>query len=217
MAKPRTRDPLAPIDTTVSVLSWLVGGLLVLSVVFGVAAALGGPVSVLGFGNTEVCTTAKPGVVPFGDVSQDAVVGLSDDASWVPDRLLICKSDPSVGLRLAASLMDAPTELLFIGFLILMRALIKQARRSGMFTTQVAARTRHLGWYILLGSLGAAAIEALAAGVVLQAAVRGQDWVDGIFTLHTSWSALLVGIGLITIGRVLRQAALMQDEVNATV
>jgi hypothetical protein len=134
MAKSQAGDPLAPIDTTVSVLSWLVGGLLVLSVVLGVAAALGGPFSILGFGNTEVCTSAKPGVVPFGDVPQDAAVGLSDDARWFPDKPLICKSDPSIGLRLAASL-----------------------------------------------------------------------------------SALLVGIGLITIGRVLHQGARMQDEVKPTV
>jgi hypothetical protein len=218
MAKPPSRDPLAPIDTAVSVLSWLVGGLLALGVVFGVAAALGGSFSVFGFGDTEVCTTGEPGPVTFrNDVPQTAVVGLKDGARWFPAEMLICKSDPGVGLRLAASLMGAPTQLLFIGFLILTRGLIKQARRTGMFTPQVATRTGRLGWYILLGSIIAAAIEALAGGIVLQAAVDGEVWLGGIFDLHTSWSALLVGIGLITIGRVLGQAALLQADVDATI
>lgn len=218
MTKPPARDPLAPIDAAVSVLTWLVAGLVALGMLLAVAAALGGPFSVFGFGDTEVCTTAEPGPVTFrDDVSQAAVVGLNDDARWFPAEMLICKSDPGVGLRLVASLMSAPTLLLFIGFLILTRGLIRQARRTGTFTPQVATRTRRLGWYILLGSIIAAAIEALAGGVVLQAAVEGETWLGGIFDLSTSWSALLVGIGLITIGRVLGQAALMQADVDATI
>ena len=78
----------------------------------------------------------------------------------------------------------------------------------------MSRRTRQLGWYVVLGSLAAALVQSFAA-TERERIVFG----TGGFGLHWPGSAIavLAGIGLITMGRIISQSAWMQREIDATV
>lgn len=211
-------DPLAPFEGAVTFLS----AVLLLLVLVSVPLALFGSASFVGLGDKEACAVVQPGVVPYGerDVqgNEDAafIPGLHADARFSVHTLEVCDRSPGPlvkGLSVAGT--AAPLVLLF-GFLVLSRRLIRHAR-DGMFTTAVAARTRALGWYLLVGCLLAEAIRALADGVVLHGAVRGVGWDVGLRRFDLPLTLIVVAAGIITVGRVLGQAVVLQADVDATI
>jgi len=212
-------DPLGPFEAAVTVLSVLVA-LLVLSLV---PLAVFGSGSFLGLGEKEACTVAAPGVVPYGErdlpgpAETPYVPGLRADARFSVDRLDVCDTAPSPMVKAAAATDPGADLLLLVGFLYLSRGLIRRARSVGLFTTSVAGRTTVLGWYLLVGALVVELVSAAGHGVVLSSAVRGVHWADGLLGFDVPFTLLVVALGIITVGRVLHQAVVLQDDVDATV
>lgn len=210
-------DALAPIETAVNFICVL---LLVLFALV-VPAALFSSGSVLGLGDSEACASTRTGLVPYfvadGARPSEGVEGLRSTGRSYPERLTICNRAPS-GLVESAHVADSSTDfVLLAGFLLLTRRLIRTARDNGLFTAPVASRTRTLGWFLLLGSLVAAGVGAVARGIVVSSVVRGVSWTDAWLDFRASPTLILVGIGVLTVARVLRNAAALQEDVDATI
>lgn len=214
---PRSTDPLAPIEFVVTCVSALIALLFAATLAF---TAFGSG-SLLGLGEPDACVQVDADSVPFGEGDGPGgfqVVGLRPEATSLPADLRICRENPGVGLEVAAAADDgAATFALLVGCLVVLRLLIRSARRHGLFAREVAARTQLLGWFLLLGALGKAAIEAVGRGIVTASAVDHTSWTDGLSRIEMPWTLLIVGTGVLTFGRVLRQAVELQDEVDATI
>jgi Ni/Fe-hydrogenase subunit HybB-like protein len=104
-----------------------------------------------------------------------------------------------------------------IGSLLLIRRVIRKARRVGLFTEATAARTRHLGWFLLVMTGLWPFVAAAGRGVVVAAAVRDESWTDQLLSPGISIALVVVSFGVLTFARILRRAVPLQDDVNATV
>lgn len=204
-------DVLEPIASTVrflSVLTSVLLGALVLATVFGSG-------SLFGFGDREVCAGGQVGVI--GAQTDATVRGLSTASRAFADQVQLCAQHPSVALRLIGTLTTLPTFLLFLGFLVLVHRLARAAQTHGIYSLEIVRRVRILGWYVLVGDLVAATIEAIMRGGVLAAQLPNVGWNLGLLTWHTSWSVFLAGIGVITFARVMAVGAAMREDLEGTV
>jgi hypothetical protein len=207
----RPRDPLEPIASTVGVLSGLTGALLTLitlTTVFGSG-------SLFGFGEREVCATGPVGL--FGARTDATIRGLSATSRVFAGQVMLCDQHPSVGLRLVGTFTTLPSFLLFLGFLLLVHRLVRAAQTHGIYSSETVRRVRSLGWYVLVGDLAAATLEAIMRGGVFAAQLPRAGWATGLSTWHTSLSVLLAGIGVITFARVMAVGATMREDLEGTV
>jgi len=152
---------------------------------------------------TEAQVTARPGA------------SVSIDGS-----LQACLDHPGAGQHLLYGLMLVPPVIVWTGSLFLLWRTIRMARLAGPFTAQVAAAMRWLGWFILGGSAAAAVIHAAALGTLLVQMINLPspfafviyDAVRGVLPFP-----LLAGAALLTLARIMRLGAVMDDELKATV
>jgi hypothetical protein len=78
--------------------------------------------------------------------------------------------------------------------------------------------TAVLGWYVVLGSLAASLVEAVATAAVVGRAVPGRfDATTVQYAWSTPWTALLAGAGVLTIARVMQRATAMRQDLDATI
>jgi Protein of unknown function (DUF2975) len=204
------RDPLEPIRTGIG---WLTGLVIVGAIlgIFEYQPALGqGP----------VCAPV-PGMTGPGSPIRDArllgVLGVAKGSQVaVNGAVTVCANHPGSVLRVAGMLMSLPTLVLFLSFLVLIRRLLKAASRPGaLYSPDTARRLRFLGWYLTAGAVVAGIIESAARGAAL-ADQTSLSWFDpGEF--HLPVSTLLVGLGLISVARVMRIGVTMREDLDGTV
>lgn len=207
----RPADPLEPIASTVGVLGALTGallGLVLLATVFGSG-------SLFGFGDREVCATGSAGVL--GAQTEAKIRGLSAASRTFAGQVEVCAQHPSVALRVVDTLTTLPSFLLFLGFLLLVHRLVRTTQTHGIYSREAVRRVRSLGWFILLGDLVAATLEAVMRGGVFAAQLPRLGWTSGLLTWHASFAVLLAGIGVITFARVMAVGAAMQEDLEGTV
>ncbi|MFJ9752775.1 hypothetical protein [Streptomyces chartreusis] len=116
----------------------------------------------------------------------------------------LCVDHPVGLLRVGIALTQLPSTLLFLGFLLLVRRLLRGAQSDGLYSRPMARRLRVLGWYLIGGSLTAATVEALALGGVLASQTPYSDWLSGVSQWHAPFAVVLTGIGLVTFARIMR-------------
>lgn len=215
----RNRKLTEPLETTAAVFGSLFAAVLILAAV----ATLVATGTLGGLGHTLVCATdpnisGSSGGSPFTGVYA-ARAGAVLQPPNAP--LSACAVHPGFGQHLLYSLTVIPQILLWGGILLLLWWLLVIARRSGPFTVRVAAAMRVLGWYILAGSVLAAAIEQLATVLLLGSLVAPQP--EGIGTVAVAALRALVpvpalaGAALLTFARIVRLGAAMDDEIQSTV
>jgi hypothetical protein len=220
-------DPLRPIDLVTKVLAVLFAAWLVATIVVTCAAVLGIAPHTVGL--EDVCVTVRTGAVPFGSsetgddvgtgstVNTFEVVGLAPGATFIPASLSLCLDDPNAW-RLVYLLTWFPTALILGGFLVLVRVLVSRARSGGLFTPGIARLTAVLGWYVVLGALVASLVEAVATAAIVGRAVPGRFSAGTVqYAWDTPWTALLAGVGVLTIARVLHRATAMRQDLDATI
>ncbi|NUS30599.1 MAG: hypothetical protein HOV92_41215, partial [Streptomyces sp.] len=154
------RKMLEPMATVVSIALRVLLTLVTLGVVIRTVHG--------GWGSGSVCITddSTGGSVGAGRFFPEK--GASVDA--IPRY---CADAPGTALHLLDELSTLPSTLLLIGGLFLLHQLLKGAARDGIYTTRTASRFRHLGWWLLLGSLVAQVIESnLKAAVLAQLATN---------------------------------------------
>jgi hypothetical protein len=213
-AGPRADRALAQLDVLTRALGLVVAGLMLVTI----TATVVGTGSVLGFGDREVCAPARPGEVPWGgEEPRRAVPGLADDARWHTAELAVCVEDPDPGLRLAASLGGLSELAIFVGSLVLVRRVIRHARRSGLFAEGVAARVRILGRFLVVAAPVSAFLARLGDHLVLDAAVAGELWYTHLLSWDFPWTVFIVGVGLVSTAKVMAYAGELQDDVDRTI
>jgi hypothetical protein len=215
----RTRKLTEPLETTAAIFGSLFAAVLILAAV----ATLVGTGTFGGFGHTQVCVTdpnigGGSGANPFTGVYA-AKPGAQLQPPTAP--LSACALHPGFGQHLLYSLTVIPQTLLWGGILVLLWRLLMIARRSGPFTARVAAAMQVLGWYIVAGSVLAAAVEQLATVLLLDALVAPAP--EGIGAIAVAALRALVpvsaltGAALLSFARIVRLGAAMNDEIQGTV
>jgi hypothetical protein len=132
----------------------------------------------------------------------------------------VCTAVPTISQRTLVTLTQAPGVLLYFGILLLLLQLLLVVGRTGPFAGRVARRLRFLAWFILAGSLAVAVGEDVARSFFVSTAVT-----DHVPILNNAINAainavgapLLIACGLLTLARVIRAGAQMNDDLAGTV
>ncbi len=110
-----------------------------------------------------------------------------------------------------------PVLLFWFGFVALARRLVRRGRREGMFTLRFVRGVGAVGAYLLVGGIVVSFVESGARGMLLATMLDDEGAWMGFVGLSMSLSALIAGFGLLTVGRVLCQAAVMRADLDATI
>ncbi|NUO41187.1 MAG: hypothetical protein HOV82_04030 [Streptomyces sp.] len=200
------RKMLEPMATVVSIALRVLLTLVTLGVVIRTVHG--------GWGSGSVCITddSTGGSVGAGRFFPEK--GASVDA--IPRY---CADAPGTALHLLDELSTLPSTLLLIGGLFLLHQLLKGAARDGIYTTRTASRFRHLGWWLLLGSLVAQVIESnLKAAVLAQLATNHDFTASSWLELWSiPYLAVLTGLGLLTFARITHAGAAMREDLEGVV
>jgi hypothetical protein len=134
-----------------------------------------------------------------------------------------CANHPGIGQWALYGLAEVPTVLAWCGVLLLLGLMIRVAGREGPFAPAVGTAMRRLGWFILAGSLTVAVLRAVSTGLLLDSQIQGVSaGADMIVPL--AWEGIrslpvpaLAGAALLTLARIFRVGAAMDDELKGTV
>jgi hypothetical protein len=215
----RNRKLTEPLEST----SLVFGLVFAAALILGAVATLVGTGTLAGLGHAQVCVSdpnvsGDSGAGPFTGVYA-AKPGAHLQPPTAP--LAACVLHPGFGQHLLYSLMTIPQVLLWGGILLLLWRLLVIARRWGPFTVRVASGMRVLGWYIIAGSVLAAAIEQLATVLLLGSLVAPRPEGTGSVTVAALRGLVpvpaLAGAALLTFARIVRLGAAMDDEIQGTV
>lgn len=208
------RDPLGPLDAITSLLATV---LLVVFALGGVATIFTDDITFFGVNGPEICieTDSSLGATSDPDSTNREFFGLRDDVTTYPSRTTVCDPSPALADRALTGLSIIPTFAVFVGFLVLTQRTIKYARRHGLFSESLAKRIERLGWLVAIGLVGAAFIEWLASGLLLNRLVPLESWNRGSFSI--SVVGVIGAYGIISVGRVMARAAALQEEADATI
>jgi hypothetical protein len=213
--KPKTRDPLGPLDFMTSFFATLLGVSILL---ISASAIFGWGGSALGMGGESVCVTTDLRTFgltedPYGDVRKDD--GIHRKVSIDPDGTQLCDGDPDLRQQAFSGLTQAPSAIVFFAFVLLTRRIIRYARQHGLFSAELAQRIARLGWLLLAGLLIAGILKWLGEGLLLSSMVDSMSWTDG--SIGVSVPALIGATGVISVGRVMNRAAVLQADSDATI
>jgi hypothetical protein len=211
-ARHKLTQPLNGLFFFIAVLFAGATGAALLALAFGA-----GGITILGLGGGPACVTA-----PINGVSVDSTTALSGirpgATAGSGSTVTVCVQHPSAGQHALAFLTEAPNELLFLAILVLVLRLLVVVRHEGPFVTRVASRLRFLGWFILAGGLTASVVQSAATAYLLQTTISDPvpvlvDTINGA----NPWVPLLAGSALLTLARIMRAGARMQDDLAGTV
>ena len=215
----RPRDPFAPVEAIVTMgLSLFLGGLVLFLglAIFQVVDTGTTEVSIASIGSEAACVQVPNEIVPSTtDLPQR---GVNPDVGRVnAEQLNLCISEPTLSQTVGAALEPVGDLVFIIGGLLLARRAIGEGRRRGLFTETFAARTRQLGWFMLLMTLVWPFAAAAGAGIVVEAAVQGGRWSDMLVHPQGSVGLVIVSFGILTVARILRRAVELQVDVDHTI
>lgn len=214
--RPRIVDALSPIDTITGVLA---GFLLAGFALGGVSAVFDHSVSMFGMGSDTVCVDKNFSIGGGSARDLDQLdrdfYHLRDGVTTFSNKTNVCRKDPGTVDQLLVGLTQAPTVIVFLGWLLLTRRTIASARRHGMFSAALPARVERLGWLLLIGLVGAAVVEWLADGQLAKRLLTDQSWAGGSF--HISVAGIIGAYGIISVGRVMARASALQADVDTTI
>ena len=132
----------------------------------------------------------------------------------------LCASHPTAGQRMLSGLTWIPAVALYLAVIGLLAQLVRTVRSGGPFAHVIARRLRFLGWFVLAGSLivvtGQSAAQSAFVSTLLTSSVpavrnAGEAGLAVIFV------PLLIACGLLTLARVIRAGAEMNDDLAGTV
>ncbi|MGW0576356.1 DUF2975 domain-containing protein [Streptomyces sp. NPDC002920] len=206
-----TRNLLEPMAGVVTVLCALLAVFLMLKAF--AAIGIGG---VFGWGDGSVCAT-DPHTEGGGDdwFSRTMEPRPGVEVSFTPRY---CDGSPNGGARLLNTLTELPSSALYVGALFLLYWLIRAARQDGPYTVRAAGRLRLLGWYLTVGSIVCHIIESVAGAALLNS-LRAADHRPLLYdvTQGMPYLALLTGIGLLSLARIMRVGTAMREDLEGVI
>ena len=212
----KEKDPLAPLETGVRAVLALIAALCVLLIA---SAALGETPGIGGVDATEVCVATSPGEgIGYGGSGKpgDGPIGLREGVRWFPREIDICDTTPSAGtLALGVSQAILGPVGATVGLLLLW-LVIRRARREGVFGEGIPTALRKLASFLLAW----AAISWLWKGIVDATLLRrmAADTSGFVFSSpEFPFVTVLIGLGLVTLARVMSQAVALREDSEGTV
>ena len=213
------RDPFGPLETVVGAALGMVGvslALVLVAAVVGLVSDADSRWSFATIGDPEACALVSNEAVPAAtDVPQSDL--RRGSARAIAEQVDVCLTRPTPVQKVASTLTPVGDVVFGVGALLLLRRSIRTARDDGLFGLRFAGRVRELGWFVLLMSLLWPFVAAAGRGVVLAAAVRDTSWTRTLYEPGISWGFVVVGVGVVTVARVLRRAVVLQEDVDETV
>ncbi|AWI28318.1 hypothetical protein DDW44_05560 [Streptomyces tirandamycinicus] len=211
MVMAEDRKLLEPFHKTVSGFVLLLVGLLLIAVAFSLVNQ-----GVPFWTAAENCVTAD--WIGGSSSAVDAIFGTRPGArvSVMPEY---CTEDPSAYQRLLGLLTDVPSLILLICGLLVLNRLLRSAARDGVYTEQVAARLRLLGWLLLIGSLVAEIAQAIGRAALLATLTKDVAFSPDtvVSTMTAPYLVMLTGLGLLTFARIMNVGAAMREDLEGTV
>ena len=175
-------------------------------------------VTILGFGHGPACASVSLNGVPI-EGSGPTIPGLRPGASALTVPSSVCVTQPSAGQRALSILTTLPSALLYLAIVVLVFRLLIVVRSLGPFVVPVVSRLRFLAWFLLIGSVAATVTQNIAAAEFLASAVNQPVPVagDALTGVSHLWVPLLGACALLTLARIMRTGARMQDDLAGTV
>ncbi|WP_332663044.1 hypothetical protein [Aeromicrobium sp.] len=181
-----------------------------------------GTVGIEGDRDGQLC--AHAGDLPVEDVPtkgdySEQIGEVESRVDVVPIELLVC--EPLKGLDHKAvkyslkAMTEVPTFAVYLVFLFGIRRVMIQTDRGGPFGHETARLLTRLGWWLFGGLIAATLIETTAESLLIGTMVKGQT--SGWAELDFPAVMILGALGIVGVGRVLKQGARLQDDVEGTV
>ena len=176
------------------------------------------------YGGTPSVCENQPGATYSGDWQTPFVSAKPGASIDIVGTVQACTNHPGIGQWALYGLAEVPTILAWCGVLLLLWRMIRVAGRAGPFTPAVATAMRRLGWFILAGSLTVALLRAVGIDLLLSGLLKGQTTGVSMYP-GLAWGVAraimpvpaLAGAALLTLARIFRVGAAMDDELKGTV
>lgn len=144
------------------------------------------------------------------------------DSPGLPDEVSLMTGEPlAVAIRAPSTTQYAlavgerlPTLVVYATFFVLLWRLVRVVRREEIFSTATVGRLRALGGLLLLGALTAAALEAVARGLLAMNLLRDAAFV---FDFDMPGGAVIGGFGLLAVAETIRRGTDMREDLEGTV
>lgn len=209
----KTRNPLQPF-------AWVVSALAALSVMGTLAgvvlSAITPQASMWGIGETPICVQYD-GISVGGDDREFAFI-VRHGIAASNNGLSLCAHHSTIWQQTLNVLTHLPAGVYTLSLLILLWRLVDGAQRLGPFARVNPRRLRSLGWWLLIGDLITNNAQTLAHTALLRSMTTpamAPPWTDDMPSL--SWTMLIVGLGMLTVARILAMATAMHEELAVTV
>lgn len=213
----KQRNPLEPLVTVVNIIFW---GLVALTVLGTGMAVFSHGASFLGWSRTvpySVCVPTDDSNFRASGITVEPG-GLRSDTSASMQSASICLLHPTTSQAVALTIAQATGFVLFAGTFYLVRRLLRDAAKHGLFAPGLARSLQIIGWWLLAGEV-VATIVVTAIRISLLNKMVNHHIGPGLWYgyLHGSWTIIFVGIGLITAARIMRVGSLMREDLEGTV
>ena len=220
MSTPAPHDPFGPLEGVVTLLL----GVLLSVMALAAAVALVGlirsghtNVSFATVGDGQTCVSVS-NETPITSASEVRQVGISrEKASMRVEQLDLCLKHPTPWQEALSTLRPVGDLIFALGGLMLVRRAIRTGRRHGVFTHEMADSVRRLGLFMIAMTLIWPLVAAAGEGVIIQDAVPGRSLVWGLLSPHIHVALVVVSAGVLSIARILRRGASLQEDVDATI
>ncbi|MFK0173782.1 hypothetical protein ACIQU5_33885 [Streptomyces sp. NPDC090306] len=203
---------LEPLSSVVSIVVRVLLGFMVLSL----ALSLFDTDVHFEWGGSDACVSTDW----ISSTTSEASMGLHPKAGVQVDTVpRYCADDPGTYQQTLSFLAGFPSFVLMTGALLILNRLLSVSARDGVYTLWTAGRLRLLGWWLLIGSLAARAVEttartALLSTLTTEAPLNVGTW-TGVWT--TPYFQVLTAMGVLVFARITRSGAAMRDDLEGTV
>jgi hypothetical protein len=197
-------NPLRPLTTVTSVVTW-VFGLSALLIVLANVAALGW---LPGVGANPTCVDAGGQV---GALRQGVEAGA--------DGATLCVDNPSVGQRVADIGDQVPQALFALGALYLLLRFLRTSSQEGPYVATVPGRLSALGWFVLVGGPVSELLFAVSRYFLrssMMSGVPSSGWLTE-WRAAFPWWAIACGVAALTFAYILRIGVRMHEDLQGTV
>ncbi|WP_194922521.1 DUF2975 domain-containing protein [Catenulispora pinisilvae] len=213
----KQRDPLQPLLTVVD---FIFSGLVVVTVLGAGLAVFSRGVSIFGWSRTvpySVCVPTDDSNFRATGITVEPG-GLRPGTGASMQSASICLLHPTTGQAVALTIAQVTGFVLFAGAFYLVRRLLRDAAKNGLFTPDLARWLRALGWWLLAGEVIATIVVAAIRISLLNRMVNDRIG-PGLWYgyLHGSWTVIFFGVGLITAARIMRVGSVMREDLEGTV
>jgi hypothetical protein len=207
----KRRSPYEPFATVIGVCA----GLYAVGLPLGLLGAALGWSHLYGLGEHAICVRdvdhslgAGGGIPPF----------FKPGVAVTPAATSLCTDHATPAQQVLDTLMQVPGFIFYGGALVLLWWLLNGAKHYGPFNVANARRVRFIGWWLIVGGIVATSAETVAHNLLIGTMMLSSQaprWSNHLPAFPAS--AVLTGLGLIVVARILKVGVRMQDDLAGTV